>query len=341
MFKSATFRLTAWYLAIIMAISLFFSFTVYNGASRSLEEGLRRQVRVFQIPRLQLDTGIPGLEQIYNDQLNEGRRRILLDLVRTNLLIIVLGGLGSYWLARRTLEPIEEALEAQSRFTADASHELRTPLTAMQTEIEVALRDGKLKMPEAKQLLHSNLEEIAKLRALSEGLLALSRHQNGEAVPFEEVSLGAVIEEARLRLEPIIQSTGGKLNIGGDDQVVVGERDSLVSLLVILIDNAIKYSKTSPDITISLERQVRSVLVKVADKGIGIKASDLPYIFNRFYRADSSRSKSTDGYGLGLSIAKQIVDMHSGHIEATSVIAKGTTLIVKLPFKQPKKSPLV
>lgn len=340
MFKSATLRLTAWYLAIIMAISLFFSFTLYHGASRSLEDGLRRQARAFQ-PRFPLDTSLGGPDQLYSLQLQDGRQRILLDLIRTNLLIMVLAGLGSYWLARRTLEPIEEALEAQSRFTADASHELRTPLTAMQTEIEVALRDGKLKMAEAKELLKSNLEEIAKLRALSEGLLALSRHQNGEAVPFEEVSLLDVIEEARARLEPILQQTDGRLVVAGDDQTVMGDRDSLVSLLVILIDNAVKYSKAAPDITANLEHQLRGVQLKITDKGIGIKASDLPYIFNRFYRADSSRSKTTNGYGLGLSIAKQIVEMHNGQIEASSVMGKGTTMTVKLPFKQPRKTSLV
>jgi two-component system sensor histidine kinase CiaH len=337
MVNSATTRLTLAYLAIIMAISLFFSITVYRVSMSSLEEGLRQQTQYFE-DHLRFDSSIPSYdyEQLQNSQLSDGRHRIIMNLLGTNIFILVLAGAGSYWLAMRTLRPIEQALDAQSRFTADASHELRTPLTAMQTEIEVALRDKQLKMGEAKELLQSNLEEIAKLRALADGLLSLSRHQSGERVAFSEVSAEQVVGEARDRLALIAQQTKAKIAISGDDFTVDGDAESLVSLFVILVENAIKYSKETPSIRVTLEPRTRSGYVRVIDKGIGIKATDLPYIFNRFFRADTSRSKSTEGYGLGLSIAKQIVDMHSGSIEATSAQGEGTELLVKLPFKQPK-----
>jgi two-component system, OmpR family, sensor histidine kinase CiaH len=338
MFQSATTRLTLSYLGIIMAISLFFSFILYGNASKSLDEGLRRQVKVLQAPRIQTLHEFPvDIETIYNEHLAQGRSRILMGLVQTNLLVIILAGIGSYLLARRTLEPIEEAVEAQSRFTADASHELRTPLTAMQTEIEVALRDKKLGLKEAKGLLGSNLEEIAKLRALADGLLTLSRHQSGQQVPFEDVSLLAVAQEAKLRLESVIAQAKGSVEIIGTDQVVEGQQESLVGLVVILVENAIKYSERQPKVIVETIRGSKLATIRVSDEGVGIKASDLPYIFNRFYRADSSRSKITQGYGLGLSIAKQIADMHNGSIEAASVPGKGTQMIVKLPIKQPKQ----
>ncbi len=102
---------------------------------------------------------------------------------------------------------------------------------------------------------------------------------------------------------------------------------------MILLDNAIKYSKETPNILISIKQDSRKAVVQIKDEGIGIKASDLPHIFNRFYRADTSRSKSTEGYGLGLSIAKQIVDRHKGSINVSSTPGEGSLITVSLPIK--------
>lgn len=332
MFKSSVIKLSAAYLAILMLICIFFSIMVYRVSTDSLEESFQRQTRALQprfgpLPREEF-------EQLRNEQLAEGRSRIIMNLFGTNVLILVLGGAGSYLLAQRTLRPIEEALDAQSRFTADASHELRTPLTAMRTEIEVALRDKKLKVGEARELLDSNLEEIDKLRELASGLLTLSRQQNGDAIPFSELQLNTIAREAQERLSGVIAKTNTVIKTESDvEYPVTGDRESLIRLFVILLDNAIKYSKETPNILISIKQDSRKAVVQIKDEGIGIKASDLPHIFNRFYRADTSRSKSTEGYGLGLSIAKQIVDRHKGSINVSSTPGEGSLITVSLPIK--------
>jgi signal transduction histidine kinase len=119
------------------------------------------------------------------------------------------------------------------------------------------------------------------------------------------------------------------------DLTVLGDHDGLKQVVSILLDNAIKYSSVGSSVTISGEKKQDMVDISVADTGPGIRASDIPHIFDRFYRADSSRArKGENGYGLGLSIAKQIVDQHGGEIIATSTLNKGTTFTVRLPINE-------
>jgi signal transduction histidine kinase len=329
--RSAVFQLTIWYLAIIMALSIGFSLVLYRVSDIELNRGLRRQQDIFlnqavPVPRL------PGFDEFRQTQMLESRGHLQANLLLFNLVVLLLGGAASYFLARRTLRPIAEAMEAQSRFTADASHELRTPLTAMQTEIEVVLRDPLLTKEIAEGLLKSNLEEVAKLKALSDGLLRLTR-EDGQRDTWETLDIKTIADEAIGRTlslatakEITIENHIGNLEVQGD-------RVSLVELLVILIDNAIKYSDAKTTVKLTSHQRGQTVTIAVIDQGHGIKASDLPHIFDRFYRADPSRSKErTNGYGLGLSIAKKIVDVHGGTIDAKSVLDKGSTFFVRLPL---------
>jgi signal transduction histidine kinase len=167
-------------------------------------------------------------------------------------------------------------------------------------------------------------------------LLTLSRYQRGEPIPFTELSIQEIIQTATKRLQPIIESSGAKITASQKDITIEGDHDSLTGLLVILIENAIKYSPDQPQINITAAAEHRQLILRVTDKGAGIKAADLPRIFDRFFRADSSRSKVTTGYGLGLALAAQITDMHSGSITATSKPSHGTTMTIKLPLRQPK-----
>ena len=327
--RSAVFQLTIWYLVIIMALSIGFSLVLYRLSDVELNRGLRRQQDIFlnqTVPRL------PGFDQFRQTQILESRGHLQANLLLFNLVVLLLGGAASYFLARRTLRPIAEAMEAQSRFTADASHELRTPLTAMQTEIEVALRDPLLTKEIAEGLLKSNLEEVAKLKALSDGLLRLTR-EDGQRDIWETLAIKAVADEAISRVLPLATTKEIAIENHIGNFEVQGDRVSLVELLVILIDNAIKYSDAKTTVRIASHQHGQTVSIAVIDQGHGIKASDLPHIFDRFYRADLSRSKEkTDGYGLGLSIAKKIVDVHGGTISAKSVLDKGSTFFVRLPL---------
>ncbi len=332
MFHSAAVKLTVWYLSIVMMLSIGCSIALYNVSSGDLEQNSRRQVGYFR--------GLFGPEnanefsELRQNQLNEDLNHLRINLLLFNLLVLVGGGAVSYALARRTLGPIEEALESQKRFTSDASHELRTPLTAIQTENEVTLRSPNLTKTEAIEQLRSNLEEVDRLKSLSEGLLALaSTDKNDEAI--DSVNISGVVSAANQRVAKIAELKKIKIVTSKTDKqlIVKGNRQSLVDLLVILLDNAIKYSSNGQSVKIETARHNKNVFIRVIDHGQGISGGDLPRIFDRFYRADTSRSKiNVDGYGLGLAIAKKIADRHKASIDVITAPGKGATFTLKLPL---------
>ena len=333
--QSAAFKLTLWYLGIILLLSTLFTIALYRDSIAQIAENANHQrIAITRLPLpIQFEPRRTQFLQNLDYQLNADRQRILLRLLALNLATLLLGGAASYALARRTLRPISDSLEAQGRFTADASHELRTPLTAMRTEIEVALRQKALGSAEARDLLTSNLEEVAKLEALSAGLLRLARFEGGlDPSAIKPISAKALFDQAIKRFNVLLTQRALTFNIDAGNETVSGDLDSLVELFAILIDNAIKYSPTGSTITLKSEPSNHTVHLSVIDHGVGIAASDIPHIFERFYRADRSRSQEQiKGYGLGLSIAKRIVDLHHGDIVVTSVLEKGTTFRIKLP----------
>jgi two-component system sensor histidine kinase CiaH len=327
--KSAVFKLTLYYLAIIVGLSIGFSSFLYEISNNALGRSLRS-------PGFDnFSLFVPNYEQFRQGRLDEARGNLLFNLIVFNLFVLLAGGFLSYALAQRTLAPIDEALESQSRFTADASHELRTPLTAMQTEIEVALRRKDLSAPQAKKLLQSNLEEVSKLRSLSENLLKLA--SNGDqglslkVVSLEDISIDAVTSAVKA-------AQAKNIAIENNVQPVKVEADkaALSEVLNILLDNAIKYSPAKSTVTLASRQDNHNVILTVADQGRGIGKSDLPHIFERFYRSDHSRNKTqqTEGYGLGLSIAQRIIALHGGVITASSQPNKGSIFSVSLPTKK-------
>lgn len=331
MFQSATIKLTGLYLLIILMVSIFFSANLYRLSTKELDRGLRDQaIHLQDIPGYRGTVTLDDLLKFRQGQLDAGKRRILISLLKTNIAIILLGGIGSYLLARRTLQPIQEAHDAQVRFTADASHELRTPLTAMQAEIEVALRDSKLTNPQARLLLKSNLEETGKLTLLAQGLLELARHDDRSVL--SPVSLREVVTQGKKRVEPLRKQKDITISDKVDNETLAGHEQPLVQLVTILLDNALKYSGPKTAITLTSRADAKAVHLSVADQGRGIPAADLPKIFSRFYRADESRSKAAvDGYGLGLSIAEKIAKAHHGGISVASTVGVGSVFTVTLP----------
>lgn len=331
-FHSAALKLTAWYLAIIMLLSLSSSLAIYQLSRDQLVNNTRRQVYFFNDV---LDSSdFRNFSQLRQRQLDQGLNRLRGNLVLFNLLVFAGGGIAAYALARRTLRPIEESLIAQKRFTADASHELRTPLTAMQTEIEVALRSKSITKAEAVDLLHSNLEEVGKLKSLSEGLLHLA--SSGHMLKVDQpVQLKNVAEAAIDKWAKAAAKRKIKIKSETKEVTVPGDQQSLTDLVSILLDNAIKYSPDGSVVNLKVYRRAREAFISVQDPGVGISAEDLPKIFERFYRTDSSRNKTTtEGYGLGLSIAKKIADVHGGFIEVKSAPGRGAVFTLRLPGVQ-------
>jgi len=343
--QSAAFKLTLWYLGIILILSSLFSLALYRESAGQLNAAASRQRNA--ISRLALpDIFEPRRTEFLqnlDDQLDADLRGLELRLIILNLATLLLGGAAAYVLARRTLRPIQDSMEAQGRFTADASHELRTPLTAMRAEIEVALRQKQLGATDAKELLASNLEEIAKLEALSSSLLRLARENHLDPATITKVPVREIFEEATARYKAAIKGRKIKLAITAGSETIAGDQAGLIELVAILLDNAIKYSPEASTVALVSEVAAHTVKISVTDEGAGIPAADLPHIFGRFYRADRSRTKGEhiEGYGLGLSIAKRLVDMHHGTIAVESTLGKGTAFRVKLPTDYVAKKSLL
>jgi signal transduction histidine kinase len=331
MFRSATFKLTMWYLAIVMTISIVFSFALYNVTTGELNRGLNRETQRIdsQFPVFQND---PNLEHM-NTYASQDANRIMLRLISLNLFVLVGAGFASYLLARRTLGPIEAAHEQQKRFTSDVSHELRTPLTALRMESEVALLNSKTSSAELRKTIKSNLEEVTKLDMLINNLLRLTQLEADELQQhFQRISSKEVVEAAVERVNKLAKARKITIKQTVKDATVLGDQESLVQIIVILLDNAIKYSPEGKTVTLGASTSNNEAIWRVSDEGNGIEPSALEHVFDRFYRADSSRAKSTtDGYGLGLSIAKMIADVHNGNITLKSRVGHGTTAIVLLP----------
>lgn len=320
-FRSTVLKLAAIYLGAILALSLTFSIVAYQSARSQLGLGLPQD----GFPGHGLVTNIAAFEALRQQRASEARDTLLLSVVMINLGIVLLGAPTSYWLARKTLAPIEKAMDEQTRFTSDASHELRTPLAVMHAEIEVALRKKKVTEPQMRTLLESTLEEVDRLQGLSNRLLQLTAHD-----PFllQSASLEAIAIEAMNRVVPQAQAKQISIQNSVQPFFVMADADSLTDALVILLDNAIKYSPPATEISVRATREGKYTTLSVADRGYGIAPEDLPHIFERFYRADTARStQQVAGHGLGLSIAQRIAELHDTVLTAVSTPGTGVSLV--------------
>jgi len=323
-------RLTLTYLTIIMALSLGFSTVFYKNSMDAAARGLNRQMVQLR-ERLSTPISVTTLDRIRDNELSAIRRDLVIRLSILNSIMLVGGGALSLYLSKKSLQPLEEALEAQSRFSSDASHELRTPLTSIKTEIEVALRSKNLSTKEAKEVLGSTLEEVNGLEALTTALLRLSTYDQ-KLTGHDIVQLQPVIKRAYERVAKLAEQHDIEFKLASTKLKTVGDADQLTEVFVVLFDNAIKYGQDKSEVSVAVAKQDSHVEIKVQDQGVGILPTDVSHVFDRFYRADNSRGKKTvSGHGLGLSLAKTIVDAHDGSIKVESEIDKGTTFTVSLP----------
>lgn len=330
--NSAISRLTGFYVLVLMVISITFSVSIYQISSDEIGRGLGRQGQMLRGLPQRLDSHLlEDFETLRRQQTQESLDVLKRNLIYYNLLILLLSSFGSYFFARWTLKPLEEAVEEQNRFTADASHELKTPLSAMKTEIEITLRDKNFTVDRAKKILESNLEEIEKLQTLSSALLKLSRFDEVNKLEFQEINLDEIVAEAYEKVESLAAEKKIAFEAKLIKAKIFGDPVSLTELIIILFDNAIKYSPKESKIKVSISTDGKRYNVSVKDQGVGIKSSEAQHIFDRFYRVDQSRNKEkADGYGLGLSIAKRIVDLHKGEISVVSMPGKGSEFIVRI-----------
>jgi heavy metal sensor kinase len=227
---------------------------------------------------------------------------------------------------------LHDSLEQMRQFSADASHELQTPLTILKGEMEVALRQQRTP-EEYEDVLRSGLEEIDRLNHLVTGLLLLARADSGVLrLDKQVIDLKNFIADMLHQMQPLAESHSVGLRLVSAETVgVEADREHLRRLLSNLLVNAIKYSCSNGQVTVSLLRKGKWAVIAISDTGIGIPESEQQQIFNRFHRATQTCSRDGQGVGLGLSIAESIAKAHNGHIEFDSVLNKGTTFHVFLP----------
>jgi len=336
MFSEARIKLTLWYLAIILFISSTLSFGFYLKISGLIEEEYRRietrQERVWQgrmPPEMRQDS---PFARITGEDLDLIKKNIRRQIFLINGYIILFFGGAGYLLSGKTLEPIEKALEEQKRFVEDAAHELKTPVTALKTSLEVSLMDKK-NDKKTKKLIKDNLEDVNRLEKLILRLLRLAR-QNGKKMNFERIEVGKIVDEVIRKMRVVANKKDVRILKRKIDKNIVirADQNSFRELLIILIDNAIKYNKKGGKVWIEGVSKGKDVVIKIEDNGMGIESENLKKIFDRFYQADVSRTKNgDDGFGLGLAIAKKIVDEHRGSIKVSSKKNEGSKFEVKLP----------
>ena len=335
MFEKARFKLTAWYLVIIMGISILFSFVIYSGVNSEFMRFERMQKRIREnVYQEILPNRLPRQSLLDPMVVSEARMRVITTLAGINLGILMVAGMAGYFLAGRTLKPIKKMVDEQNRFITDASHELRTPLTSLRSEIEVELRNKNATLEQTRNLLKSNLEEVINLKSLSDGLLELA--QNGHAntnLLAQDFSLAESILNAIKKIEGSAKAKKILIEKNIENITLQGIPDRLTQCFVILLDNAVKYSPQKSIISIIAKKERNTIVISFTDQGMGIDKKDIPYIFDRFYRANKSRSKNKiSGYGLGLSIAKKIIDSQKGMISVESEVEKGSTFKIVLPL---------
>ncbi len=228
------------------------------------------------------------------------------------------------------LGSLGQAYQAQQRFVGDASHELRAPLTAIQANLELLERMPDLPRADRQEAVAEASREAHRLTRLVADLLTLARADAGNGLRRQRVELDQVLLAVLHQARHLVR--GQQVGVGVLAPLwVQGDPDRLQQLLLILVDNAIKYTPPGGQITLSLARQADRVVLTIEDSGVGIAPADLPHVFERFYRADPARARDPGGSGLGLAIARWIVDQHGGEILLRSTPGQGTTVTVALP----------
>ena len=233
----------------------------------------------------------------------------------------------------RMIERLEEAIEHISRFSADVSHELRTPLTILRGELEglISQRPGNA---ESMEMIGNALEEIDRLSHIVDQLLVISRLDAGQAgIERVPMDLGELATSTAEQMNLMAEERGISIRFAVSKGVCVkGDPLRMKQILVNLLDNAIKYTQEGGWVEVRVRAQQDTAVLTVSDNGIGIAPESLPHIFERFYRADKARTRSTGGAGLGLSIVKSIAAAHEGRISVRSREGEGTSVRVEVPL---------
>lgn len=269
---------------------------------------------------------------------------LLIILLVIGIVFVGVALLISAAMSKKAMIPISRAFTRQREFVADASHELRTPLSVLLSSLDAIDMTIDTKEEEfAGKLLSNMRQEVKRMTSLVSDLLTLARSDSNiierrtetfDFLPHAEKAIESV--------QPLADSKQIRLHLEAPDSLMAtGDSQRLSQLLYILLDNAIKYTPGNGEVWLLLTREGNELCMKVKDTGIGIKKEDQVHIFERFYRVDKSRSRQMGGHGLGLSIAKWIVETHKGAINISSELGKGTVFTIRIPINHLMPDPFI
>jgi signal transduction histidine kinase len=323
-FKKAVISLTAYYTFGVFVVLAIFNLLVYFLFANSIHDENYEADDNYSLQE--------NFKEINEIRLREIQDNLINILLISDAAMLILAIAVSYELSKKTLAPLEEAYKKQARFVADAAHELRTPLAAMRAGSELMLRSDRT-AGEYSKFIKEYLEEVKRLTALSNDLLSLARNGHRDIGAASRVDLSDICKKQT----EMMRAYAGENNISIETKIedglsIIGNKDDLARLLSNLVKNAIDYNKPSGMVIVSLARKEKEAILSVEDTGIGIDKEDLPHIFERFYKASSSRTQNSSGTGLGLAMVKEIVEAHKGLVRATSIPGKGTEFEVILPL---------
>lgn len=292
-----------------------------------LSDGVRVRLLTYHLPPLE---GVAYLQlgRLLADQ-DFILQRFLTGLLGVGAVGALLSAGGSWWLAGRSLRPVQQSVERQRTFVANASHELRTPLTLIRASAEVAhnnlAQDG-----ENRELLADIIFEVDHMTRLVDDLLLLSRLDAGRlGLTRRLIPLADLLEEAQRQSEHLAHERNVQVEVKGVEGVVLADPTRLHQILLIVLENALHNTPAGGVITLEAGEQADGAWITVADTGVGIPTEHLAHLFDRFYQVDPSRNGQ--GLGLGLSIAKALVEAHHGQIQIESLPGHGATVRIALP----------
>lgn len=270
-------------------------------------------------------TNISQLEQ--TSEKNEGQ---------IALVMICFWGISlfaSLFLARLSVKPLLESMQKQKAFVENASHELRTPLAVLQNRLETLFRKPEATIMESSESIASSLDEVRNMKLLTTNLLNIARRDDGLKPEIDEID-PSFFDQTFSNFE-IIAEENAKVFRGENrvDKIISSDKILLKQLMTILYDNALKYTDEDGEIGFKVQLKDKNLLIKVLDNGPGIPDEDKKRIFDRFYRVDKARTRQKGGFGLGLSLAKQIVEAFKGNIQVRDNKPRGTIFEVKLSTK--------
>lgn len=284
---------------------------------------------IITLVRDQLLTGVTPAGSDTEALLDAIREENLASIALITAAITVAFG---YLLARVALGPTRQALASQKQFIGNIAHELRTPLSIIKTNIEVRLMDPNISA-EAKTLHHSNIDELDRLSQIINNLLSLSASIRPERMEFKTVDIAHIAGEVVEKLADLSARRNLDVTVRkGYACYVWGNTAALEQILTNIIKNAINYTSRGGHVAVTVEEIGNArVEIIVQDTGTGIAREDLFHIFEPFYRADESRTRSRGGSGLGLTIVSELVKLHRGKITVRSAVGRGTTVVISLP----------